>query len=253
MHVAPVVAPAAALGDDRLVEDRLPFVPARDIRQRRERAGRGDHVPLHAIREIEPVLRVAHELPVQAARLVRGGAHAVDVRFEERALLVPRHVLEFPLGRIRRARPAADRVPVFDHVPVLVAVVKMEQRVVDELGDIEVALHRVVERVRRRRGLADHRAVHRAGAAAQVALVDDVVVVFRAAHLVRRKAVHGLLGKVVHAPVEPVDEEVEKAVVARESAHRAEGVLVPRIMEARAARALESAVGIGRVVAPVPP
>ena len=77
MHVAPIITPAAALGDDGLIENRLPFLPACDVCSQRECATRRDHVLLHAVGKIEFILRVVKKLRVQSTRQIHGSVDPV--------------------------------------------------------------------------------------------------------------------------------------------------------------------------------
>ena len=129
----------------------------------------------------------------------------------------------------------------------------MQEHVVHELRQIEVAFHGLVERVGGGRRLADHDVVNGRVTRAHIALMDHVVVRLCAAEIRFAKAIDRLLGKVIGAPLEPVDEEMKEAVMAGHATHRVKGVFHKRIADAHAARALVGAVHIGRVVAPVPP
>ena len=193
MHVATVIPPATALRRGRLVDDGLPFLKPRDHRRRGQRAAGSDEVAMHAVREIESVLRVTDQLRMQAARHV-GGIHAIHRRLEHCALLIPRDVEEFAVGRGRGAGAAANGIPVLHVPPILMADVEVVQHVVDERGHIEVALHRLVERVGGRRGLGDHRGINICRPRAHPAFVDHVVVRL-APPVVFAEAAHRLPGR----------------------------------------------------------
>src|SRR4030095_12859694 len=209
-------------------------------------------MPVHPIREIQFVLRMKHQLRVQAAWYVCI-RNAVYGRVQQRTLLVPWDILILSFGRISRRSPPTNGVPVFYISPVLVSDIEVQQHVIDELRHIEVALHLVVQRIRRDVPHRRHRIVHIVVAVPDLALVVNGVVGFRSPHQLLRESIDRLFRKVIGSPVEAIDKQVEKAMIARNVTHGPERVLRPRIANPRGARTLKGSIAVSGVVTPMPP